>query len=165
MKSYKEAAEEMEFFIQPRFLTVDSKGLVSSLGELHGEPAHLQQVQAGQDAHGADREEGQDESPLHQGAELDVSDCVSADANSEFRSFLKNNMPQITSNTSIYIRFSFLVVILIAILFVVLKTFSPASRIASYDVEENALLVNRPAVDEDQEDDNHHSSVCSTITS
>lgn len=29
MKSYKEAAEEMEFFIQPRFLTVALRVLVS----------------------------------------------------------------------------------------------------------------------------------------
>ena len=82
-----------------------------------------------------------------------------ADANSEFRTFLKNNMPQITSNTSIYIRFSFLVVILIAILFVVLKAFNPSARTLSYDVEENALLVSRPAPEDNEEDENHHCSV------
>ena len=129
------------------------------LGELHREPAHLQQVQTGQDAHSADREEGQDESAFHQGAELDVSTGKRADVNSEFRTFLKNNMPQITSNTSIYIRFSFLVVILIAILFVVLKAFNPSTRTPSYDVEENALLVSRPAPEDNKEDEDHHCSV------
>ena len=45
MKSYKEAAEEMEFFIQPRFLAVGLTALLSSLGQLHRESSYLQQVQ------------------------------------------------------------------------------------------------------------------------
>ena len=117
---------------------------------MHEQQTHLQQIQDEEDAYGVDREEGQDESSFHEGVELRVGLRRYSLSNSEFRLFLKNNMPQVSTNKSIYIRFSFLGVVLVAVLFVVLKACNPTRRLRQYDVEE-APLVERPREETDPE--------------